>query len=540
MILGATSGTRVHCPEGTRAAYVSAYTAGADLLHVPVRRTADGALVVTADATVERRTGAPGAVAELTLAALRALDWGATYRDAGGERYPYPARVETLGMLLDQLPVGPALVIDVQGGGAEAIEKAIASLRRRGLLGRALIAVRDAAGLDAARGRGAAVAWAGAAPDAASGAALAAPLDAVLAPIEAALDAGGEPTPLGRELAARHAAGELARGAILMASGALVPAQLAAAAELGWVHAVCADSILELAAARRPGWEWIREPFAGKAAERADVNADLWRLGYAKHNRACHVYLDDGVHVAIEPFSGEVAHLPTGDATTDALHALLERSWDALRDWPFYAGGGVGFAVGIDGDFAAEVDVESAVACQATTVELAAVNVDPATHRKPWLPDGAPNLTASFRDKHSFFDPHGAPPYVGVEHDEDDGYRINWNLGTDYDANQYGKAVGDGKLLRARLRLQRRGAYFSAWCRPIERRGPRDWVCVGAARNDSMNPRVFLRCAGKRWRQEDPQRSPAWMPVVANHFTFRDLSIVRFVAAQDADAPETR
>ena len=76
----------------------------------------------------------------------------------------------------------------------------------------------------------------------------------------------------------------------------------------------------------------------------ADLEWDLWRLGYAKHSRACHVYVDDGVHVAIEPFTGEVAHAPTGDATADALHELRERSWDALRDWPFYAGGGVGFA----------------------------------------------------------------------------------------------------------------------------------------------------------------------------------------------------
>ena len=50
-----------------------------------------------------------------------------------------------------------------------------------------------------------------------------------------------------------------------------------------------------------------------------------------------------------------------------------------------------------------------------------------------------PAPPTSFREKDSFFDPHGAPPFVGVEHDEDDGYRINWNLGSEYDNNQYGK-----------------------------------------------------------------------------------------------------
>jgi len=526
VILGATAGTRVHAPEGTRVAYLSAYTAGADLLHIPVRRTADGAIVVAADATVARQTGAPGALAELTLAQLRALDWGATYREADGTAYAYPARIETFAMLLDHLPAEPALLIDVLDGNPDTLTKVIAALRHRGRTAQAMIAVHDDAGLAAARGQGVAIASAG---KLATGATWpAGPITAAVVPIEAAIDAAGAATSLGKELAARHAAGTLPRGAVLVATGPLVPAQLAAAAEQTWVHAVCADSILELAAARRGGWEWIREPFAGAADQRADVNADLWHLGYAKHNRTCHVYVDDGVHVAIQPFTGQVGYTATGDATADQLHAQLERSWDALRDWPFYAGGGVGFAVGIDGDFAAEVDVESAVACQATTVEMAAVNVDPATHRKPWLADGSPNLTGSFRDKHTFFDPHGAPPYVGVEHDEDDGYRINWNLGNDYDSNQYGKAVGDGKLLRARLRLERRGAYWSAWQRRIDKHGARDWVCVGAVRNESLNPRVYLRCAGKRWRQENTERPSEWMPVVANHFTFRDLTIVRF------------
>jgi hypothetical protein len=160
---------------------------------------------------------------------------------------------------------------------------------------------------------------------------------------------------------------------------------------------------------------------------------------------------------------------------------------------------------------------------------MAAVNVDPAAHRKPWNPDGTPNHTTSHRDKHTFFDPHGAPPFVGVEHDEDDGWRINWNLGTDYDANQYGRPTGDGTILRARMRLERRGDQWSAWYRGIDKHRLRDWVCVGAVRNDSMNRRVYLRCAGKRWRQENAAKPSEWVPVVANRFVFRDLSIVRFI-----------
>ena len=128
-----------------------------------------------------------------------------------------------------------------------------------------------------------------------------------------------------------------------------------------------------------------------------------------------------------------------------------------------------------------------------TRLEMAALNVDPGAHR------GKPPET--FRDKDSFYDPHGAPPYVGVEHDEDDGFRINWNLGSEYDNNQYGRPVGDGKTPRAaRLRLERRGPFFAAYYRNDV--DARDWVCVGTVRNDSLNPVVYLRCVGKRWRQE--------------------------------------
>jgi hypothetical protein len=173
---------------------------------------------------------------------------------------------------------------------------------------------------------------------------------------------------------------------------------------------------------------------------------------------------------------------------------------------------------GVRGDFAAEVDYTVERVAQATTLEMAALNVDPGAHQsKP---------PSSFRDKDSFYDPHGAPPYVGVEHDEDDGYRINWNLGSEYDNNQYGKPVGDGKALGARLRLERRGAYFSAYYR--NEVDARDWVCCGVTRNHSMNPVVYLRCVGKRWLQESEEDSSQFMPVIPNHFVFKNWRIEQF------------
>jgi hypothetical protein len=39
-----------------------------------------------------------------------------------------------------------------------------------------------------------------------------------------------------------------------------------------------------------------------------------------------------------------------------------------------------------------------------------------------------------------------------------------------------------------------------------------DWVCVGVARNDSLNSIVCLRCAGKRWWLEDEKNLSEFLP----------------------------
>jgi hypothetical protein len=61
-------------------------------------------------------------------------------------------------------------------------------------------------------------------------------------------------------------------------------------------------------------------------------------------------------------------------------------------------------------------------------------------------------------------------------------------------------------------------------------------VCVGVARNDSLNARVFLRCAGKRWRQELEDDPHSYHPVVPVKFTFRDFAVTRFHDGRDGVA----
>ncbi len=70
-------GSSAAVAEHTVGAYRRAIVEGADALECDVRLTADGELVCLHDRSVERTAGVPGIVSTMTLAELRALDWGA-------------------------------------------------------------------------------------------------------------------------------------------------------------------------------------------------------------------------------------------------------------------------------------------------------------------------------------------------------------------------------------------------------------------------------------------------------------------------------
>jgi hypothetical protein len=280
----------------------------------------------------------------------------------------------------------------------------------------------------------------------------------------------------------------------------------------GFVWSVSTDSMLDVSGFTRSEWKWIDEPFSGK-----EINRRLWSFGYAKANKYCYVFQDNGVHVKIAPYDGQPQSPPASDLERQ-VQELKEQMWFALKDWPFYSGGGVGLVPGITGDFRVETDYTVQQVGQATTLEMAVLNVDPGAHQS--------RIPSSFRAKDSFYDPHGAPPYVGVEHDENDGYRINWNLGSEYDSNQYGTPRGNGNALSGRLRLERRGAHFAAYYRNST--DAPDWICVGAIRNESLNSHVYLRCVGKRWRQEREDDPTQYYPILENEFVFKNLTVVRF------------
>jgi glycerophosphoryl diester phosphodiesterase len=98
-------------PENTLAAYRAAMARGARAAECDVRLSADGAVVVIHDATLERTTNGSGPVAARTLADLRRLD-------AGGWKAPSFAgeRIPELGEVLDLVRGRMILFVDLKDG----------------------------------------------------------------------------------------------------------------------------------------------------------------------------------------------------------------------------------------------------------------------------------------------------------------------------------------------------------------------------------------------------------------------------------------
>ena len=91
---------------------------GADALELDVRRSADGALVVIHDATLERTSDRTGEVARLALAAIRDADLGEP-RDPTSPRLEGPVRIPTLEEVFARFP-GLEITVDVKDPEAAA------------------------------------------------------------------------------------------------------------------------------------------------------------------------------------------------------------------------------------------------------------------------------------------------------------------------------------------------------------------------------------------------------------------------------------
>ncbi len=540
MKIVAHRGNSLHAPENSYCALISAYVGGADVLDFNLRLTKDDRLVISQDATTDRMTGESGKINELTLSQLKAFDWSETYEppySPGFKYYTDPKRklapVE-FPTCLDGLPEDVEFTIGLKFDTLETTIRRATFLRKTAdaiklyrIVERTLVYSEDPENLKAIRvlvpGIRIATFDKMKSPDEQLALLELAQADGLVMCMEEVFQ-DGVLTDFGLKLSTFCQAKRLRVGALLYPSrspSVFTASEYTALQEYSFVWAILTDSMLESQSFTRPTIPLVNEKFATEKIDR-----EHWAFGYAKANQYPIVYQSDGVHIDIDPFT-EPFPPPSTDPLEQRFRDIETKALFTAKDWPYYSGGGVGYVPGIRGDFSAEVDYMVENVGQATTLEMAIVNVDPGVH--------VGHRPSSFRDKDSFYDPHGAPPYVGVEHDEDDGYRINWNLGNEYDNNQYGKPVGDGKTPHgARLRLDRRGPYFAAYYRDaIDEFGrilnPRDWVCVGVVRNDSLNPVVFLRCVGKRWRQEKASDPTQFEPVISNKFTFKNLTISKIL-----------
>lgn len=128
-IVVAHRGASGHAPENTLRAFALGVEHGADAIELDLHVSADGELVVIHDETLDRTTDMTGAVAGLALADIRRADAGATFGgpDETNSFRGQGLRVPTFGEVLDWLPDGVGLVVEIKA--RAAVAPAVEALR---------------------------------------------------------------------------------------------------------------------------------------------------------------------------------------------------------------------------------------------------------------------------------------------------------------------------------------------------------------------------------------------------------------------------
>lgn len=129
-------------PENTLTAFRRSLAAGAGVLEMDLRTTADGHLVVLHDATVDRTTDGQGTVNEMTLAQLKTLDAGYRWTADQGRGFPFRGRgitVPTLSEVLAAFADTP-LIAEIKEKRPEAGQTVCDLLRQHGQITSVLVA----------------------------------------------------------------------------------------------------------------------------------------------------------------------------------------------------------------------------------------------------------------------------------------------------------------------------------------------------------------------------------------------------------------
>lgn len=182
-----------------------------------------------------------------------------------------------------------------------------------------------------------------------------------------------------------------------------------------------------------------------------------------------------------------------------------------IRQGKQYASAAVVTRFPFGGDFWVEVDWTYDNPQRATMMLLGFLNTDAFVSHRPEYGSDGEVIHPRWSDEHQIFDTHGNPPFVSMEHEENDGTRIICNrvdsgLYRWYN-NFYQPNIGNGTAKTGRFRLMRRGHYYAAYYQ--DPANP-DWVGVGALENGSMNDRLYVRMGAKHYpKRGAPDPLPA-------------------------------
>jgi glycerophosphoryl diester phosphodiesterase len=143
-------------PENTIAAFDHGLSLGADGLELDVHLSRDGIVVVHHDATLERTTGARGAVVDYTADELARVDAGYWFSPQPlGPRPDFPYRGEGLGVptlaaVVSRYPAS-RLIIELKTGDPELARRTVDVVRNASAVGRVAFGSFYRSGLQAAR-----------------------------------------------------------------------------------------------------------------------------------------------------------------------------------------------------------------------------------------------------------------------------------------------------------------------------------------------------------------------------------------------------
>jgi hypothetical protein len=175
-----------------------------------------------------------------------------------------------------------------------------------------------------------------------------------------------------------------------------------------------------------------------------------------------------------------------------------------IKPSEYYASAGAVSQFSLGDSFVVDVDFTFDNPQIANMMVLAVINqqVWPGYFNHPGPQDTfSKGLTDAYlKGMNNGFDAHGAAPFVSMEREEKDGFRIMKYTSQasvyEYYGAWYNGDVGSGSAKKGKLRLERRGRFFTGYYQDNDNK---EWIGVGTLENTSMNERVYLRLAAKHY-----------------------------------------